>query len=112
MSLLSGLLNNLLPILPLTSKPSMPNRTTDHQHMKLVESTTQLGTSLYTNAANATPEWRQARDRYINHVMACRSCHAPLERYCTMGAGLREAYDQTPMEHPVESPPQKRDSVQ
>jgi ribosomal protein L40E len=44
------------------------------------------------------PEWRQARDRYLNHIMVCRSCYAPSGRHCTAGAHLRTSYDATPME--------------
>lgn len=46
----------------------------------------------------ASPEWRQARDQYHNHIMPCRACHAPTERYCAAGAELRQRYNQTPME--------------
>ena len=54
-----------------------------------------------TNAANAAPEWRNARDQYLNHVMACRACYAPTARYCLTGADLRASYENTPMEaHP------------
>lgn len=49
-------------------------------------------------AATAPPEWLEARDRYYSHLMACRACYAPLERYCTAGADLRQQYDNTPME--------------
>lgn len=49
-------------------------------------------------AATASPEWRQSRDRYISHLMACRACHAPTGRYCANGATLRDQYDNTPME--------------
>lgn len=48
-------------------------------------------------AATASPEWRQTRDQHINHLMACRACHAPVGRYCPAGAELRQRYDQTPM---------------
>ncbi len=48
-------------------------------------------------AATATPEWRRAHDRYVNHLMLCRNCHAPTSRYCVTGAELRQQYDQTPM---------------
>lgn len=49
-------------------------------------------------AATASPEWRQARDQYINHLMGCRACHAPSSRYCATGADLRQQYNVTPME--------------
>ncbi|MEH6365549.1 MAG: hypothetical protein V7764_04745 [Pseudomonas marincola] len=49
-------------------------------------------------AVTASPEWRQARDQYINHLMTCRGCYAPASRYCMTGAELRTTYDSTPME--------------
>ena len=98
MSLLSGLLDHILPTLASAAKPAMVNCTTDRARLVLVERPAQLPASTYTNAANATPEWRQARDQYINHLMACRSCSAPTARYCLTGADLRATYDRTPME--------------
>jgi hypothetical protein len=50
------------------------------------------------SAATAAPEWIAARDQYINHLMSCRACHAPTGRYCVAGAGLRQRYDNIPME--------------
>ncbi|MDA7085496.1 hypothetical protein PH586_03700 [Pseudomonas sp. SA3-5] len=50
-------------------------------------------------AATASLNWRQIRDQYINHLMNCRACHAPTNRYCASGADLRQHYEQTPMEH-------------
>ncbi|WP_038980119.1 hypothetical protein [Pseudomonas lini] len=44
------------------------------------------------------PEWCRVRDRYINHLMLCHACHAPISRYCVTGAKLRQRYNQTPME--------------
>lgn len=58
-----------------------------------------MQTSAHSSAATATPEWRQARDAYINHLMACRSCYAPTDRYCQRGAELRATYQVTPMEN-------------
>ena len=49
-------------------------------------------------AIDGTPEWRQARDQYLNHIIVCRSCYAPNGRHCTAGARLRASYDNTPME--------------
>lgn len=51
-------------------------------------------------AATASPEWRQARDRYINHLMACRACYAPTGRFCPAGADLRDRYSATPWSRP------------
>ncbi len=48
-------------------------------------------------AVTASPEWRQARDQYIHHLMECRACYAPASRYCIAGAELRQRYDHTPM---------------
>ncbi|VVN98763.1 hypothetical protein PS726_02472 [Pseudomonas fluorescens] len=101
MSLLSGLLDSLPPPVADAGRPTMANLTTDDPLPVMVERPTQFQTSLYTNAANATHEWRQARDQYIKHVMACRACHAPTGRYCAVGAVLLETYNQTPMELPV-----------
>ncbi|MGE8362369.1 hypothetical protein [Pseudomonas sp.] len=100
MSLLADLLNHMLPNVAGAGKSSVAKRAQDRPRLVLVEPA-QLRSSPYTNAANATPEWRQARDRYINHVMTCRGCYAPGGRHCLTGAELRTAYDSTPMEaHP------------
>ena len=53
---------------------------------------------LIHTAATATLEWIAARDQYVSHLMACRACYAPTGRHCAAGAGLRQQYDQTPME--------------
>lgn len=97
MSLLSDLLNHMPPIGAGAGKPSMAKRIPDRPRLVLVEPAP-LPPSPYTNAANATPEWRQARDQYISHVMTCRGCYAPGGRYCPIGAELRTTYDNTPME--------------
>ncbi|KKJ95569.1 hypothetical protein PK34_13765 [Stutzerimonas stutzeri] len=47
-------------------------------------------------AATATPEWREARDQYHNHIFACAGCHPPTGRYCQTGAALRAIYNTTP----------------
>jgi hypothetical protein len=49
-------------------------------------------------AATASHDWHQARDQYIDHLMGCRTCHAPTSRYCAPGADLRQQYAVTPME--------------
>jgi len=28
---------------------------------------------------------REAHERYINHIMACKGCYAPTKRYCFYG---------------------------
>ncbi|KKO08028.1 hypothetical protein LCGC14_0047220 [marine sediment metagenome] len=50
-------------------------------------------------AAAASPEWRYARDQYVNHLMGCRSCHAPVGRYCATGSDLRQQYNHTPQRY-------------
>lgn len=99
MSLLSDLLNDLPKPTIETSKPSVPNL--QRPSAAMIERSVPSQTRAYTNAANATPEWRQARDLYINHVMTCRGCYAPGGRYCSIGAELRNIYEKTPMEFPV-----------
>ncbi|MCY1435893.1 hypothetical protein D3C76_1041680 [compost metagenome] len=51
----------------------------------------------HRSAETATPEWRHARDQYLNHIMACRACYAPRARHCLAGADLRASYENTPM---------------
>lgn len=98
MSLLSSLLDHIPPNIAGADKPTMANRTTDRPRLVLVERPAQLPASTYTNAATASPEWRQARDQYLGHIMVCRSCYAPTARYCLAGVALRASYDGTPME--------------
>lgn len=100
MSLLSDLLDHMPPTIAGADKPKPATRTPEHPRLVLVERSAQLAASTYTNAANATPEWRHARDQYLNHVMACQSCYAPTARHCLAGADLRATYDRTPMESP------------
>jgi hypothetical protein len=44
-------------------------------------------------AATASPEWRNARDDYHNHIFGCPTCYGPSGRYCANGAVLRQRYD-------------------
>ncbi|MFP3994047.1 hypothetical protein SHV74_05790 [Pseudomonas capeferrum] len=100
MSLLSDLLNHMPPNVAGAGKPPMAKRAPDRPRLVLVEPAP-LSSSPYANSGNATAEWRQARDQYISHVMACRGCYAPAGRHCLIGTGLRTTYDNTPMEaHP------------
>ncbi|CAM3360453.1 hypothetical protein [Pseudomonas plecoglossicida] len=100
MSLLADLLNHMPPNVTGAGKPSMAKRAPDRPRLVLVEPV-QLPSGPYANAANATPEWRQARDQYISHVMTCRGCYAPAGRHCLVGTELRATYDNTLMEaHP------------
>ena len=48
-------------------------------------------------AATAAPAWQNARDQYLNHIMACRACHAPARHYCPTGRELHTTYNHTPM---------------
>lgn len=48
-------------------------------------------------AITASPEWLAARDALYLHLMPCRSCYAPMGRYCSAGTELRQRYDLTPM---------------
>ena len=100
MSLLADLLNHMPPNVAGDDKPTVTKPTTERTRLVMVERPAQLQASTYTNAANATPEWRHARDQYLNHVMACPSCYAPTARHCLAGADLRAIYDRTPMESP------------
>lgn len=53
---------------------------------------------IYHSAAMASSEWREVRDQYHRHLLACRACYAPADRYCVTGAELRQRYNQTLME--------------
>ena len=96
MSLLSDLLDHMPPTIAGADKPKPATRTPERPRLVLVERPAPANT--HTNAANAIPEWRQARDQYLNHIMACRSCYAPTGRHCAAGADLRASYENTPME--------------
>lgn len=99
MSLLSGLLDHVPLAIASTDTPKMDSRPRPRLVLaNPVERTPRLITSPHASAATATPEWRQARDQYLNHIMVCRSCYAPTGRHCTAGAHLRASYDNTPME--------------
>lgn len=98
MSLLSGLLDHIPPTIAGADKSNMANGTTDRPRLVLVERPAKLPASTYANAATAAPEWRQARDQYLSHIMVCRSCYAPTCRHCSVGADLRASYDNTAME--------------
>ena len=101
MSLLSSLLDHTPPAIAGIDSPKTDSRTKPRPHLMLanpVDRAPLLVTSPNASAATATPEWRQARDQYLNHIMVCRSCYAPTGRHCTAGAHLRSSYDNTPME--------------
>lgn len=93
MSLLSALLDHMPPAV--TDSPKVDSRPRLALATR-VERPAQFITGPHANTA--TPEWRQARDQYLNHIMVCRSCYAPTGRHCLAGADLRAAYDSTPME--------------
>ncbi|MCD9117648.1 hypothetical protein [Pseudomonas bijieensis] len=100
MSLLSGLLDHMPPSITsaATEKPRRPPPRPSLALVTQAEHRPQFVTSPHASAATATPEWRLARDAYLNHIMACRSCYAPTARYCGAGAELRAEYDRAPME--------------
>lgn len=91
MSLLSGLLDHVPPTIAGTVPPKLVLA-------KPIERPPQFLAVPHTNAASATPEWRNARDQYLNHIMVCSSCYAPTGRHCTVGSQLRASYDSKPME--------------
>lgn len=101
MSLLSALLDHMPPIVVGAAPKKLRSHPEPRPRLVLVnhvECAPQFSTNPHASAATATPEWRQARDQYLNHIMACRSCYAPTGRHCTAGAHLRASYDATPME--------------
>ena len=101
MSLLSGLLDHMPSAIAGADSTNLRSRHEPRPRLVLanpVERTPRLITSPHASAATATPEWRHARDRYLNHIMVCRSCYAPTGRYCRASAHLRASYDATPME--------------
>ena len=98
MSLLSGLLDHIPPAIPSTDTLKMDSRSRLCQVLtNPVKRTACLIANPHASAATATPDWRQARDHYFNHIMVCRSCYSPTGRHCTAGAHLRASYDNTPM---------------
>lgn len=52
--------------------------------------------AMHTSRPQPSPEWLAARNQYIDHLMACRACHAPTSRHCATGQTLRQQYDNTP----------------
>lgn len=99
MSLLSPLLDQMPPAVTGTDSPKVDSRPRPRLVLASpVDRAPQFSASPHASAATATPEWRQARDQYLNHIMVCRSCYAPTGRHCSAGADLRAAYDSTPME--------------
>jgi hypothetical protein len=101
MSLLSSLLDHMPPAIAGADSAKVWSRPQPRPRLVLanrIERPAQFVTGPHANAATATPEWRQARDQYLNHIMVCRSCYAPTGRHCSAGADLRASYDNTPME--------------
>ncbi|SDO20384.1 hypothetical protein [Pseudomonas poae] len=77
MSLLSGLLDHLPPAIAGVDSPKVDSQPRPRLVLaNPVERTPRLIMSPHASAATATPEWRQARDQYLNHIMVCRSCYA------------------------------------
>lgn len=55
-----------------------------------------------TKPYHQNPQWLGPRDAYLNHLMACKQCHAYRLRnpvHCPQGADLRLAYDQATQAH-------------
>jgi hypothetical protein len=98
MSLLATLLDYMPPTVAGDEKPAKIEAIGDRPRPVLVKRANLVISSAYASAATATPEWRHARDLYLNHLMACRACHAPTARHCQAGVDLRASYDYTPME--------------
>jgi hypothetical protein len=100
MSLLFALLDHLPPAIVGADSAKIRSRPPPRLALvNRIERPVQFVTGPYATAATATPEWRQARDQYLNHIMVCCSCYAPTGRHCSAGADLRAAYDSTPMEN-------------
>ncbi len=75
MSLLSGLLDHMPPAIAGVDSPKVDSQPRPRLVLaSSVERTPQLITNPHASAATATPEWRHARDQYLNHIMVCRSC--------------------------------------
>lgn len=99
MSLLSELLDQVPVPTPNVRAPLAPRLIKSADVVTLATKRSKAAlSSPHSSAATATPEWRKARDGYINHLMACRSCYAPTGHYCQRGAELRATYEATPME--------------
>jgi len=99
MSLLSALLNHMPPAIAGADSAKVWSRPPARLVLaNRIERPAQFVVGAHASAATATPEWRQARDQHLNHIMVCRSCYAPTGRHCSTGADLRAAYDSTPME--------------
>lgn len=99
MSLLSALFDHMLPIFVGTDSSTVRSRST-RPHLVLADRVQRPGMHIsppHASAATTTPQWRNARDQYLNHIMVCRSCYAPSGRHCAAGADLRGAYDTTSM---------------
>ena len=99
MSLLSNLLDHMPPAAIGTDSPKEDSQPGPRLVVAIrVDRPAQLITSPNASAATATPEWRHARDLYLNHIMVCPACYAPTGRYCMAGSHLRTDYANTPME--------------
>lgn len=90
---------------PVTTALAKPNENESAANESIApdtfkQSVEPLGYTL--TAATASPEWRQGRDLYLQHLMTCRACHAPSNRHCMIGAGLRQQYDNTSMLPPMQ----------
>ena len=98
-----GTLRQLADSLGLSSEPKPAPRTTTIEPVandsSMPTERTDTGPARHiVTAATASNEWRQARDQYLNHLMACRACYAPTGRHCAAGSALSQQYRSTPME--------------
>lgn len=99
MSLLAQLLDHMPPLVSEAQRPLLQQNTAPRALAIVSRPAPRAApTKPHTTAATATPEWRLARDVYLNHLMACGGCYAPTARHCPHGAELRATYDNTPME--------------
>lgn len=76
---------------PMSEKRTMPPELDPAGHGEPQAHTT------HWTAQIASPEWLQARDAYLNHLLACPECWAPIKRYCALGAELQAQYQEAPV---------------
>lgn len=90
------------PAVAVPSVPPVPSRNHQPQGENQPEQLTPAAEAasepprIVRTAATASPVWLAARDTYLNHVMSCRTCHAPTGRHCLVGVELRAMYDASP----------------
>ncbi|TWH64394.1 hypothetical protein LX59_02341 [Azomonas agilis] len=77
--------------------PMSEQRTMPHEPDSAGQGEPQAHTTHWT-AQIAPAEWLQARDAYLNHLLACPNCWAPIKRYCPEGQALHQHYQNQPKE--------------